>query len=111
LTTGDLQIKRYPDEKNVKGMKKYYDDIYPNYLQKYGKKWGAKVGETSIEVDRTRDSSGIPSMYPGKEPVRYIDITPEMRKSVGKGQPLFSAAGLATGTGAGTMATSQQEPK
>lgn len=80
------------------GMKKYYDDIYPNYLQKYGKKWGAKVGDTSIQAD-------------GKEPVRYIDITPEMRKSVGKGQPLFSAAGLATGTGAGTMATSQQEPK
>jgi hypothetical protein len=93
------------------GMKKYYDEIYPTYLQKYGKKWGAKVGETSIEVDRTRDSSGIPSMYPGKEPVRYIDITPEMRKSVGKGQPLFTATGLATGTGAGTMATSQQEPK
>jgi len=80
------------------GMKKYYDDIYPNYLQKYGKKWGAKVGETSIQAD-------------GKEPVRYIDITPEMRKSVGKGQPLFTATGLATGTGAGTMATSQQEPK
>lgn len=76
------------------GMKKYYDEIYPTYLQKYGKKWGAKVGETTVEAD-------------GKEPVRFVDITPEMRKSVGKGQPLFSAA--AAGTGA--AATMQDKEK
>jgi hypothetical protein len=80
------------------GMKKYYDEIYPQFLAKYGKKWDAKVGQTTIEAE-------------GKEPVRYIDITPEMRQSVSKGQPLFSATGIATGAGAGTMATSQQEPQ
>lgn len=93
------------------GMKKYYDEIYPQFLAKYGKKWGAKVGETTIPTGRSQDASGIPSMYPNKEPVRYIDITPQMKESVSKGQPLFSATGLATGAGAGTMATSQQEPQ
>ena len=74
------------------GMKKYYDEIYPKFLEKYGKKWGASVGETKITTDRTRDAQGIPSMYPTKEPIRYIDITPKMKESVSKGQPLFAAA-------------------
>jgi hypothetical protein len=33
------------------GMKKYYDDIYPKFLDKYGKKYGASVGETKIKTD------------------------------------------------------------
>lgn len=69
------------------GMKKYYDDIYPKYLDKYGKKWGASVGETRIKTGR-----GVP----GGEPVRYLDITPEMRKSVQKGQPLAAVSGETT---------------
>lgn len=104
LSGQDLQV-------GGEGMKKYYDEVYPQFLAKYGKKWGAKVGETTISTDRSQDANGIPSMYPNKETVRYIDITPEMRQSVSKGQPLFSATGLATGAGAGTMATSQQEPQ
>ena len=90
------------------GMKKYYDEIYPQFLAKYGKKWGAKVGETSIKTSNKQDVS--PSQVQGwdlggltpeefvrkyntkdNEPVRYIDITPEMKKSVKKGQPLFAA--------------------
>ena len=35
-------------------------------------------------------------MYPTKEPIRYIDITPKMRESVSKGQPLFAAAPVGT---------------
>ena len=65
------------------GMKKYYDDVYPKFLEKYGKKWGASVGETQIKTGR-----GVP----GGEPVRFIDITPEMRKSVQKGQPLAAVS-------------------
>ena len=63
------------------GMKKYYDEIYPNYLNKLGKKYGAQVGETRIKTGR-----GVP----GGEPVRYLDITPEMRKAIKEGQPLAS---------------------
>jgi hypothetical protein len=63
------------------GMKKYYDEIYPNYLNKFGKKYGSQVGETRIKTGR-----GVP----GGDPVRYLDITPEMRDAVKKGQPLAS---------------------
>jgi hypothetical protein len=69
------------------GMKKYYDDVYPKFLEKYGKKWGASVGETQIKTGR-----GVP----GGEPVRFIDITPEMRKSVQKGQPLAAVSSEST---------------
>jgi len=74
------------------GMKKYYDEIYPKFLDKYGKKWNAKVGETQITTDYARDASGIPAQRPSKESIRYIDITPEMKGAVSKGQPLFAAA-------------------
>jgi len=72
------------------GMKKYYDEIYPKFLDKYGKKWGAKIGDTTITTGRS-NVGGMPSMYPDKEPIRYIDITPEMKAGVSKGQPLFAA--------------------
>lgn len=68
------------------GMKKYYDEIYPNFLDKYGKKYGAKVGETRIKTGR-----GVAA---GGEPVRYIDITPEMKQGVTKGQPLHGIAAI-----------------
>ena len=72
------------------GMKRYYDEIYPKYLEKYGKKFDASVGETKVNTVMQRaDNSMIPQM--GQEPVRYIDITPKMKESVGKGQPLFTA--------------------
>lgn len=61
------------------GMKKYYDEIYPKFLDKYGKKWGARIGETKVNAD------GV------QEPIRYLDVTPEMKASVSKGQPLFQA--------------------
>jgi len=72
------------------GMKKYYDEIYPKFLDKYGKKWNARVGETQVDTVMQRaENSMIPKM--GQEPVRYIDITPEMKGAVSKGQPLFAA--------------------
>jgi hypothetical protein len=77
------------------GMKKYYDEIYPKFLEKYGKKWDAKVGETKVNTVMQRaDNSMIPQM--GQEPIRYIDITPKMKESVSKGQPLFAAAPVGT---------------
>lgn len=69
------------------GMKKYYDEIYPKFLDKYGKKWGARVGETKV------DAEGM------QEPIRYLDVTPEMKASVSKGQPLFQALPAIPATG------------
>jgi hypothetical protein len=51
------------------GNKKYYNEVYPTYLQKFGKKYGATVGKTTVDVE-------------GKnEPLRYMDITPAMREA------------------------------
>lgn len=66
LDSVDLQLED-------KGMKKYYDEIYPSFLAKQAKKYGAQVGETRIKTGR-----GVP----GGEPVRYIDITPDMQGAV-----------------------------
>lgn len=99
----DFEISGLDLQVGGEGMKKYYDEIYPKFLEKYGKKWNAKMGETKIQTERSRDSSGIPSMYQDKETVRYIDITPEMKAGVQKGQPLFAAAPIGAATGAATM--------
>jgi hypothetical protein len=77
------------------GMKKYYDEIYPKFLDKYGKKWGARVGETKVNADGMQ------------EPIRYIDITPEMKAGVSKGQPLFMAAPI----GAGLLGSESMTPE
>lgn len=89
------------------GMKKYYDEVYPQFLAKYGKKWGAKMGETKINLQGDLEGF-MPKKDMQVEPVRYIDITPQMRESVGKGQPLFTATGLGTGTAA-TMQDKEQK--
>jgi hypothetical protein len=90
------------------GMKKYYDEIYPKFLDKYGKKWGAKVGETKVGTVMERaENSMIPQMR--QEPVRYIDITPEMKAGVSKGQPLFAAAPI--GVTGGLLGTQQDQRK
>ena len=82
-----------------KGMKKYYDEIYPKFLEKYGKKWNAKTGKT--KVNRAREGSSI------SELVTYIDITPEMRGEIKqKGQPLFSAAPF---VGSGLLSDDQRD--
>lgn len=89
------------------GMKKYYDEIYPKFLDKYGKKWGAKIGQTTVPTDRV-NVGGMPSMYPNQEPIRYLDITPQMKAGVSKGQPLFQAAPVITGGG---LLGSQQDQR
>jgi hypothetical protein len=98
-------IKETPDEQGMRqlsgldlqvggeGMKKYYDEIYPNFLNKYGKKYGAQVGKTKVNTIKERaENSMIPASK--QETVRYLDITPEMKKAVQKGQPLAAVEGM-----------------
>jgi hypothetical protein len=87
------------------GMKGFYDNILPKSLDKLAKKFDAKVSKSFIEGERTRDASGIPSMYPEKIEVWQMDITPKMRESVTtKGQPLFAVPAVGAGLlGAGMM--------
>lgn len=116
LTKLSQEVGKYPMEyKGIdlqvggEGMKGFYDQILPKFLDKYGKKWDAKTGMTEIPTEKTRDASGMPSMYPGKASVHYMDITPKMKESVlTKGQPMFQ---VAPAIPAGVAATQQEEKK
>ena len=60
------------------GMKGFYDQILPRFMDKYGKKWGVKTGE--VELPNIGDN-GL-TMW-------SVDVTDDMRESVMRGQPLF----------------------
>jgi hypothetical protein len=92
------------------GMKKYYDEIYPGYLKKFGKKYGATVGKTDVVTDDKVDgiftdngkflvdsgdginfkefntyAEAAKHLGVGVEPLHYMDITPAMRKEFSTG--------------------------
>lgn len=107
LSGVDLQV-------GGEGMKGFYDQILPKFLDKYAKKWDAKVGTTQIRLASDKqdmaDSEllgelGLPKGGKAMADVQYIDITPKMKESVlTKGQPLFAI-------GAGGAAVQQEENK
>jgi hypothetical protein len=90
-----------------KGMRKYYDEIYPSYLKKFGKKYGAEVGDTKLplpipRMDKPTGWGGAQymkgeitleeylKMNPDvakkyTETLHYMDITPAMRKEFSTG--------------------------
>ena len=91
------------------GMKGFYDQILPKFLDKYAKKWDAKVGMTELQVGKGKPTDYADFNEWQKAPnessvsVQYIDITPKMKESVlTKGQPLFAI-------GAGGAAVQQEE--
>jgi hypothetical protein len=117
------------------GMKGFYDDILPKFLNKYAKKWDAKTGMSQVPTTNTEtfaeylSRKGISeSKYSASdsgtrqrmkqdfeknskkagEDVHYFDITPKMRESVmTKGQPMFA---IGAG-GAGAAATQTEDNK
>ena len=60
------------------GMKGFYDKMLPSFVNKYTKKWGAKVGEVTM-----------PSLEDGYQTMHSVDVTPQMKEDVMKGQPMF----------------------
>jgi GGDEF domain-containing protein len=71
------------------GMKSFYDQMLPKAVAGYVKKWGAKVGTTTIETGQselTKDGDLVPE----KLTVHSLDLTPAMIDSAMRGQPLFS---------------------
>lgn len=78
------------------GMKGFYDKILVDYANKYGKKWGAKVGELTLNAPyepKIGEVSRNKNYLHDKEPLasHSIDITPAMRESVMReGQPMFA---------------------
>jgi hypothetical protein len=114
------------------GMKGFYDKILPDYLNNYGKQYGAQVG--TYNLPRPPKDSTLTFGYPGAEEyvggrttwneflaqnpkaadefyttVHAFDITPQMREQIQtKGQPLYSKIGVpgaeaTAGAGAATM--------
>ena len=67
------------------GMKGFYDNMIPSFLNKYAKKWGAKVDETQIDVPDILNSDNEKSIG-----VPFLPVTAKMKESVlAEGQPLF----------------------
>jgi len=112
------------------GMKGFYDKILPDYLNTFGKPYGAQMGTFSIPGDRgaTVERLGVAGrnlseMTPqevidfnkmvdeaGAMKLHSFPITPEMRESIKqKGLPLYQQVGIPT---AGAGAASQMlEPE
>jgi hypothetical protein len=101
------------------GMKGFYDKILPDYLNNFGKQYGAQVGSTKLMVEPQKATFPMPP--PGQERVQVLipaefmdahsfDITPQLRDEVkAKGLPMYGKVatpaleGLAAGTGAATI--------
>jgi hypothetical protein len=98
------------------GMKKFYDELIPGFMNRYVKQWGAKVGETDIlkteisdaelsELNKLANIKRTPEQQarymelgqindgtvPGKNMVHSTDITPAMKAEVLQtGQAMYS---------------------
>jgi len=93
------------------GMKGFYDQILPNEVNKYVKKWGGRVGQTEVLRENNIFKKVQQALITTAQPeaaerlriaqlnisVPSLDITPSMRENVMQGQPLFSKAPDARG--------------
>ena len=61
------------------GMKGFYDDILPRFMNKYGKKWGVKVEDITL-----------PALEESARIMHAVPVTQEMKESVMQGQVMFS---------------------
>lgn len=60
------------------GMKGFYDDILPRFMNKYGKQWGVKVSDETVRL--SNNTNILTHMVP---------VTQEMKDSVMEGQLMF----------------------
>lgn len=129
MTIPDLDVKH-----GGKFHRTLYDTKIPSFLNEYGKKWSASVGQHELSVPRKQPISSIQdaidqglvskdevlamdqaqrnalmdSFRNENIPVHSFDITPQMREEItGKGQPLYQM--IPAGVGAGTLAAPQEE--
>ena len=71
-------------------MRKFYDDMLPNMVNKYVKKWGARVGSITIGTPTPSPAAKAAGIGGNDTAAHALDITDAMRASVMQGQPLFS---------------------
>ena len=60
------------------GMRGFYDEILPRFMDKYGKKWGVKTEDVEL-----------PKLYGAARVMHAVDVTDAMKESVMEGQPMF----------------------
>ena len=94
----DLQI-------GGEGMKGFYDKMLPDYLNTYGKPYGAQVQLNAHQLDIPKEARSVS--------LHTFPITPEMRESIKqKGLPLYQQVGIPTvGTGAASQMVEQKAPE
>lgn len=92
------------------GMKSFYDKMLPSAVNKYVKKFGAKVEAGSVDV-----SGGKPTDYPDfaawvaandeGAPIHKLQITDAMRESVRQGQPSYQVSEVTVASRGGNQNT------
>jgi len=87
------------------GMKGFYDKMLPDYLNTFGKPYGAQVQLNAYQLDIPKEARTVP--------LHTFPITPEMRESIKqKGLPLYQQVGIPTvGTGAASQMVEQEVPE
>lgn len=78
------------------GMKGFYDQMIPQFLNKYTKKWGGRVVEGEFAEKRTADFRIPKDQWKGKSDVykvHTLDITPFMAKALKQGQAVYGLQG------------------
>jgi hypothetical protein len=97
------------------GMVGFYDQMLPAYLNKFGEKYGAKVGQIPISSGEKMvpDNAGLGMIRSGEPDLTQLhsfDITPSMREEVlTKGQPLYQQIGIPAATGAAGAGMLEEE--
>jgi len=111
---GPSQILRGSDiSVGGEGMKGFYDKMIPDYLNTFGKPYGAQVGQIQApikhELEGLRRMAGMAEEPPIT--LHNFPITPEMRESIKqKGLPLYQQVGIPTaGAGAASQALQPEE--
>ena len=92
------------------GMKGFYDKILPDYLNNYGKQYGAQIEPLQINIHKDLEGY-MPLNEMQTETLHSFQITPQMRQDITqKGLPLYQQIGIPTGIGA-TQLPEQEEPR
>jgi hypothetical protein len=78
------------------GMKNFYNNMVPGFLNQFGKKYGAQVGTHTLDVPHMINVGAGAQTEVGRKliPVHHFPITPQMREDVTKnGVPLYAEGG------------------
>ena len=93
------------------GMKGFYDKMLPDYLNTFGKQYGAQVRQSTFDVPV--ESIDPRTKMTTAHPAHVFDITPEMRQQIQqKGLPLYQQVAIPTAGAASQLPEFEfEEPK